>query len=982
MAEIRVGVLGPVAVSGATVPVARQQRLILAALAAVAPSPRRSGDLIEGLWPNDRPVDARKALQVLVARLRRSLDPAELRITSDADGYRLDVEPLEVDARRFELLCAEERSLSGGDLAARARCLRAALALWRGEPFGDLGDEGLLDEAANALRLRREQTTDRLHEVRLQMGESDDLLPEVADWAQAHPLDERAWCRFALLLHRCGRPTEALRVLQTHRRAVRDVAGIEPTSKVAELEARLLTDDTTARPGGTIGNLTVPARSFLGRAADIQALAPLLAPGAVVSLVGAAGIGKTTLAVHLAAGVRNRYRDGVWVCELADIASSQSIVDVLATTLGVTQQRGLSLLHSVVAAFADAKALVVLDNCEHVRSSAREVISALCQGCPKITILATSREPVDHDAEQLYQLAPLAVPDAAAEANGNPAFELFVSRARESGATVGTDQLTTAAVIEICQRLDGLPLAIELAAARARVMSVIEMSARLDHRFQLLTRNRPDRPPRHQTLWDAVDWSYQLLGEHDRQLFNQLSVFQGGFSIQGAAAISGRQASEAEESVWSLVERSLLNIAPGGSQSRYQMLETLRQFGSEQLNRTGDLSSLRDAHLRHYVEFAEAAGEGVRGPDEAHHVRQIGNELANLRAAHQHAIATSQVDDAARLCVALHDYAEWRQFFELGTWATATLKLDVQPTGLAPTLHAIAGWSRNIAGDFQAAIDHAHQGLEAERRGGRECGWLHDVLAHCAYFQHNDHDGLELSRQEILRARRASDPGRLSYVLADSAIHAVLSGHHDLGAEQIDEALHLAETLRNPSLVSLAQLARGFLHRQHNPTQAIQWFQRAATLADTVESAWTASICRGELTLLLALNGDPVEAVDLGLSQFLRFRRAGDLSRAHSVLRLSIPAVHRLTDRQHWDDLVTLEAGTASRPMVNEPFNNDAIATVLTNIERDLGPQAIMDARTRGLAMNDDTLFELGLHLISLARGDRPGPHRDRRDSA
>lgn len=339
MADIRVRVLGPVAVADATGPVARQQRLILAALAAVAPAPRRSGDLIEGLWPYDRPADARKALQVLVARLRQSLAPAGLRIASDADGYRLVVEPGEVDARRFELLCTEERSLAESDLEGQHRCLREALALWRGEPFGDLGDEGLLDESADALWLRREQAIDRLHELRLRMGEDDALLPEVTSWAQAHPLDERAWCRLALLLHRSGRPTEALRALQTHRRAVRDIAGIEPTSMVAELEARLLADETTiGGPGSTPGNLTVPGRSFLGRAADIQSLAALLTPGAVVSLVGAAGIGKTTLASHVAAGVRNRYRDGVWVCELADIASGESIVDALATSLGITQR--------------------------------------------------------------------------------------------------------------------------------------------------------------------------------------------------------------------------------------------------------------------------------------------------------------------------------------------------------------------------------------------------------------------------------------------------------------------------------------------------------------------------------------------------------------------------------------------------------------------------------------------------------------------
>jgi predicted ATPase/DNA-binding SARP family transcriptional activator len=971
--EIKVRVLGALDVAGVDLPAARQQRLVLSALVAVVPGGLRPDQIIEGLWLRDRPNDERKALHVLVARLRRSLVSADLEISLEGGGYRLRIDPHGIDAVVFDRLCTEERSLPEGDLADRERRLREALALWQGEPFGDLCDEPLLTEAADALRLRRDQVTGRWHDIRLELGESDTVLPELSRWADAHPLDERAWCRLAVGLHRSGRPTEALRVLRTHRQIVRDTAGLEPTSTVADLEARLLAGDPSpTTPRATPGNLTIPARSFLGRAADVQALATTIGPEAVTSLVGAAGIGKTTLALHVAAGVRHRYRDGVWICELADIGSNDSIIDVLATTLSVTQQRGQSLLDSVVAAFADAEALVVMDNCEHVRSSVRDVIGRLRRGCRKVAIVATSREPLDLADECVYQVAPLAIPGGDEPTAGNPSFELFVSRARESGAVVGSDAAATAAVVDICRRLDGLPLAIELAAARVRVMSVIEMNDRLDQRFRILTHNRSDRPARHQTLWDAVDWSYQLLDEPDRQLFDQLSVFLGGFTIEAAAAVSGRPTPDVEQSVWSLVERSLLNTVPGGDPTRYQMLETLRQFGSEQLRRRGAVPSTRDAHLRYYTEFAVVAGHGACGPDEARHVKRISSELANLRSAHQHAVAERRAHEASRLCVALHDYAEWRQFFELGTWATATLDLDVDATGCAPALHAIAGWSHCIGGNFAAAADYACRGLRAEQDGGRECGWLHDVLAHCAYFQRNDQEGLEHSHDEIDRARRSGQPHRLSYVLADSGVHAVLAGHTDLGASRTREALALAESTGNPSLVSMAQLAHGFLHREQNPIEAITWFRRALALADTVDSTWTAGMCRGELCLLLTLHGDSADALELGAAQFQKFRRAGDLSRAHSILRMAIPALQRHLDQEHWTDLVTLDAGTASRPFVNEPFSNQANAAVIETIRASLGIDAVNRAVLRATDMDDDALFELGLDAITKATTRTP----------
>jgi predicted ATPase len=541
-----------------------------------------------------------------------------------------------------------------------------------------------------------------------------------------------------------------LQDLGEHR--LRDLSGIEHLFQVRA--GGLDSDFPRLRTADAVpGNMPVQATSFVGREREVKELSDLMRAHRLVTLTGMGGVGKTRTAVQVAAeliteyadgilagvgAVGNaalagpRYRDGTWFCELADIATGDAIVEALATTLRVRQQRGTTLLASIASSFREADALVVLDNCEHVLVSAANVLAVLLRECPGMAVLATSREPLEVSGEVVYALEPLLVPELEDFAVASPVFALFVERARDRGVHIDQDPPTRAAVVEICRRLDGLPLAIELAAARARTMSLIDMSTRLDERFRLLARTHTGGPRRQQTLWNVVDWSYQLLEPADQEVFSRLAVFLGGFTIEAAAAVSARPLADVEAAVWALTERSLVQLMPAASESRYQMLETLRHYGLERLTRTGSEGQARDAHLRYFVGFARYAGSKLRGPDEAGYVKRITNDLANLRAAHRHAVATNRAADAANLVAALHDYAEWRQFFELGSWAQSVLELAHETTGLTPALHAIAGWGRCIAGDFDAASDHARQGLAAEMSGGVECGWLHDVLAHCA----------------------------------------------------------------------------------------------------------------------------------------------------------------------------------------------------------------------------------------------------------
>jgi len=964
--DVDVLVLGPLRVAGVPAPTARQQRVVFAALAASAPRPVPAVRLIDGLWGDAAPADRTKALQVVVARLRKAMAPSGVDVVLDDGGYTLTVAPERIDAAAFRCACEGEAGLPEGDLEARRALLESALSLCDAEPFGELADEPLLADTARELRMLWDDAVGRLHDVRLAQGQGARLVPELATWAERRPLDEAAWCRLALGLHQAGRVTEAMRTLHRHRQTVRETAGLEATAAVAELEARLLAGEPMTDVTEPVGNLRVPGSSFLGRSADLRAVTGRVRPGRIVTIVGTGGVGKTTLALHAAAAVRARYCDGLWFCELADIESPDGVVAAVASTLGVRRQRGLTLLESIVKGFGSSSALVVLDNCEHVLDAAGAVASGLATSCPRMAILATSRAPMSVSGEVVHPLGPLDVPASGAAGHG-PAVELFIDRARAAGASVGSDPPTTADVVDICRRLDGLPLAIELAAARARTMGLPEIRIRLDERFRILGRPDGDPGDRHRTLWDALDWSYRLLEPPEQELFSTLSVFLGGFTAPSAAAVAGRPVVEVEESIWALADRSMLALAAGGPPTRYQLLETLRQYGHEQLLHAGRLEAVREAHLGHFVELVSESRAGLRTSAETTLVPLLTAELPNLRAAHQYAIERSRASEAALLVAALHEYAEWRQFFELGSWAEVTLVLPGVPLTEVPALRAIAGWGRCIGADFATAIEHAEAGLAAEPAGG-ESGWLHDVLAHCAYFSGDADLGLLHGEAEVARARADGDAYRLAYVLADRGTHASLSGHPEIAAAHTAEALRLAESTGCPSVLSMAQMAQGFLHRYRDePVQAIEWLHRAAELADTVDSRWTSGICRGELAVLLALHGDPAEALTLGLEQFGRFRRAGDDGRTRGVVRMVIPALHRLLGQDRWPDLVTLHAGTRGRPMIEEPHNDRAVDEVVARIAGELGTAVVADALARGSAMADRAVFDLAQAAMGAA---------------
>ncbi|GAB3896180.1 BTAD domain-containing putative transcriptional regulator [Kibdelosporangium lantanae] len=617
---MRVALLGPLVLDSGETPVGGARlRALLARLALDAGHAVTPAALVEALWTD---ADQLKALQSLVSRLRGVLGDAQL-VTSGPAGYRLAVEPDAVDALRFERLARTGRqSLARARPAEAATAFRAALDLWRGPALADVTEAPFAGAAAERLERARLVAVEDRVEADLAVGTDLDLVGELESLTAEHPLRERLHAQLIRALARDGRGAEALAAYERIRGLLADRFGSDPGPQLQEAHLAVLRGDR--RPAR--GNLEVPLTSFVGRSADVRAVVDLLGHARLVTLVGPGGAGKTRLANTV--GRQLTPSGGVWFVPLAPVGAD----DVPRVVREVVHARRAVAPASVVDSLVEALSgdvVLVLDNCEHVVDAAARLAATLLGRCPRLRVLATSREPLRIDGENVHRVLPLDVPaedSTAEEARSSASVRLFGDRA---GSVLDGPGLAAAA--EICRRLDGLPLAIELAAARLRTLPVEAVAARLDDRFQLLTRGSRIALPRHQTLRAAVAWSWDLLDAPERELLECLSVVPGGFTEDAAAAIG--QVRDIADVLASLVEKSLLYLVePVDPVSpRYAMLETIRAYGLEQLaERAPDV---RRRHAEFHLALVETADPHLRTSDQLRWLARLDAERDNLTAA-------------------------------------------------------------------------------------------------------------------------------------------------------------------------------------------------------------------------------------------------------------------------------------------------------------------------------------------------------------
>ncbi|MEV6640989.1 BTAD domain-containing putative transcriptional regulator [Amycolatopsis sp. NPDC051371] len=651
---MRFGVLGAVAAwrpDGTQVAVGGpRSRTLLALLALDAGRFVSAERLIDGMYGENPPDGAANALQSQVSRLRTALkELAPVEFTSA--GYRLVVEPDEVDASAFESLAREGRTLlKNGEHARAASTLGEAMALWRGAAFTDLTDAPFATAQAARLEELRADAADDHVEARLALGQAEDVLAELRETIAAQPLRERPRAQLVRALAAAGRPADALAAFEDARRTLADELGADPGPDLAEAHLAVLRGETE-KPA--ISALPAQLTSFVGRADELRQVAELLDRSRLVTLTGPGGTGKTRLAIEIAALAAGDSRPVAFV-ELAPHGDA----DVVGAVLNALGLRDTPLRHRepqdpagrLIAALRDRTTLLVFDNCEHVVDVVARLAGRLLGACPGLRVLATSREPLGITGEQLAPVPRLAVPPpgtSAARAGEFAAIRLFADRAAASAPAFAVDESTIGDVQHICAALDGLPLALELAAARVRTLPVGEIAARLDDRFRLLARGSRTAEERHRSLRGVVEWSWDLLGDEERELARRLTVFTGGATLAAAAEVCGADDGLLPE----LADKSLVEAVGG----RFRMLETIRAFCAEKLAEAGETDRLHRAHAEYFLRFAEEADPMLRTAEQLDWLARIDADYDNILAALRWA-ADADVVIALRLVTPLAMY--------------------------------------------------------------------------------------------------------------------------------------------------------------------------------------------------------------------------------------------------------------------------------------------------------------------------------------
>src|SRR6478609_181576 len=637
--------------------------------------------LIEQLWPDrDQPADPVNALQTRVSKVRRTLAAAgsgEL-LTRQGAGYRLDVEPAGVDVHRFTAAIDRARRAGAAD---EAICLYdGALAEWRAEPFVDFaGEPWAMVEAPRLVELQLAAIAERAERM-LTVGRYEELGADLEPVVAVAPTRERLVGQLMTGLFNAGRQADALDVYARTRQVLADELGLDPSRELRGLMEQILRQDTAITPAAASPSTVLRAdpnvraprdlplrlTSFVGRDDDLDRVLEALRGARLVTLAGPGGAGKTSLGVEAARRAGPNFADGVWLVRLAPVTEPEMLIHAFADGVGLSIEGG-TVAHRprdvLVGRLTGRDMLMVLDNCEHLIEPVASLVQAILERCPKVRILATSREALAVPGEVQLAVAPLPVPAEESPSERVPEFSaarLFLDRAAAVRPDLTEDAPMLDAVAVICRRLDGIPLALELAAARLAGLQPLELADRVRDRFAVLTSGDRTAEARQRTLRSAVDWSHDLLTQQERVLFRRLAVFRGGWTLTAAEAVvtdTELPAQRVMELLERLVRQSLVVLDQAGGHTRYRMLETLRQYATGKLGDAGDTTAMDAAHAAFFLAVGERAETGLRGPAQARWLAVLRTEHANLRAALNWLVVTDgQIDQALRLAGSLGLY--------------------------------------------------------------------------------------------------------------------------------------------------------------------------------------------------------------------------------------------------------------------------------------------------------------------------------------
>jgi predicted ATPase/DNA-binding SARP family transcriptional activator len=838
-------------------------RALLAVLLLRANEPVSAERLAGALWGEDAPTGAARTVQVYVSRLRRALGDETLLATTPA-GYRLRVDPGELDSAHFERLLEDgRRALSEGRAGEAGALLRDALALWRGPPLADLAYAPFAQAEIARLDEQRLAALEARVEADLAAGRHAELVGELQRLVSEHPLRERLHGQLMLALYRSGRQADALQAYQDARATLVDQLGIEPATELRDLHQAVLTHAPRLdmpRPGvvppavnGMTGVSAPPTRLF-GREEDLERLGNLVGqPNTrLLTLLGPGGVGKTRLAIEAARRLAGGFTDGASFVALAPLSDPGELASAVAVALAVPLREGERPATALLRFLADRQLLLVLDNLEHLLAGASLVADVLAS-CPRITILLTSREPTQLSAERLYPVRPLELPAASeaawAELERYAAVALFCDRARARDPGFALDAGSAPHVRAICLRLDGLPLAIELAAARIGLLSPGELAARLTDALAILTAGARDAPERQRTLRATIDWSYGLLADNERRAFAYFAVFAGGANVTSAETVTGA----ALDTLDSLVAKQLLTRRD----ERLLMLETVREYAVERLAADPDADTIRERLAVHCLGLAEEATQHLVRADRVPWLARLDAELPNARAAILWALEADRAEQALQLVSAWAEY--WwhtnRQDDGL-TWIDAALERarDAPPRARARALlqrARLTGWRRH---------QRHCEDLQASLQLFRTCGDASGIAACLGYLAFANASVGQYERanslsDEALRfAERAQDEAVLASALTKRALAAATYEDMARGARTAVAALR-----RSGNLMELARVCSvtGYLAiAERRDQEALAWLDESLEAARRLENAHGVFVTLGNLGLARLFLGD------------------------------------------------------------------------------------------------------------------------------
>ncbi|MEP6659500.1 MAG: BTAD domain-containing putative transcriptional regulator [Acidimicrobiales bacterium] len=938
----------------------RNQRLVLTALVFEAGLVVSADRLVELLWATTLPTDPAAALRTQVSRLRRSLGAQGALIETESTGYRLRVAEDSIDVSRFRTLVAVADSSDADRLTA----LEGALALWRGRPIDEFVDVeefrpwlAELDELHLLARWRR-------GDALVALGRATEGATELERLIEEHPEHEGVRASLMRALYTSGRHADALRKYALWRHRLAEERGLEPGPLLRQLEQDILFHTLEpARPVGLVLPRSLAANALVGRQDDLERCAALLADGRVVTLCGTGGVGKTRLALELGRYVASRYEDGVVVVDLAACVSPHVVLPTIASAVGAEERSGQPLESSLLAALALRRLLLVLDGCEHHLEVVGGFIDRLITHADDVDIVATSRERLSIASERVWDVEPLSTADVR-----SAAVLLLIDRVQAADPTVVLTDDDLLLSLEICRRLDGLPLAIELAAVRVRSFPLPSLLDRLADRYALLT-GGPRHHPRHRSLRAMVDWSYDVLEARARRMFEHLAVFAGDFDVEAALAVAGTNDPRDLTTLLDLVDQSLVARRRTPNTTAFVLLDTLRTYALDHLETRGELADARRRHAAFAIDLAVEMNNAMSSAREDLVARRLVAHLDDVRAAHAW-LLESDPAAALRLTCCLRGFALTRGATELFRWAESSV---AAAASLDTTSDLAAGWAIVAAGAWQRGDLRAAE--SAERAAALvvcdsplDRRFAIETTAELALLGGETSAAVSLYAEAAEFALEAGDLFQAVWNLGSGVLASYYQDKTRPPDQESRQRLRaLADQSDAPSALAFAAFVDGEVLAAVDPAAAERSLREAMSRADEVGSTFLGGLARVALAALLGRGRDPVHALE-HYAGVIRHWHADGVWTPQWVTLRSLIAL--LADLQQYEAASLLLGAQQSSPLGAPAYGADASMLRATEhvLRTALGDEAFEQLTAAGAKLDGGAVIDVALEAIEVIR--------------